>query len=35
MGLTIRWVLDSLEQRSIADFGFDVKIFIPADLGVG
>jgi len=38
MSLTISWVLDtyvaSLEQCSIADFGVDVKIFIPADLGV-
>jgi len=38
MGVTIIWVLEtcvaSLEQRSVADFGVDVKIFVPADLGV-
>ena len=44
MGVTIRRVLDtyvyvmmmvaSLELCSIADFGVDVKIFVPADLGV-
>jgi len=40
MGVRIRWVLDTyvyvpgLEQRSIADFSVDGKMFAPADLGV-